>query len=222
MSSRRDVSRLQTASPLLCSPSCDVTRQADAARNPSSKPAPTPRSLMTAPNRAWFEAAGRNDAWTPAVRLPLSEMGRDERQLMHSYSVTKGAQSPSERPSSCRARQASLFSLRPCGERSIEAWCADCAPDGRRCTGLPKVRHKKVRRATPQCEILHSITASSSNLRRPTWQKVIGSPRNQKKRRSRQLRQRQAKRPQDGSRPSILTKRNSDAIRTLASDELLS
>jgi hypothetical protein len=45
--------------------------------------------------------------------------------------------------------------------------------------------------------------------------KAIENPRSRKKRRSRQLLQRQAKRPQDGSRASVPAKRNSDAAATV-------
>jgi hypothetical protein len=47
---------------------------------------------MTAPTGVASSAVSQNEARAPGVRPPMSEMRRDELQLMHSYSVTKGAQ----------------------------------------------------------------------------------------------------------------------------------
>jgi hypothetical protein len=69
----------------------------------------------------------------------------------------------------------------------------------------------KLRDATLPASAFVSVSPSSS--RRSTWLKVsreaIGKPRNPRKRRSRSLPPRQAKRPQHGSRTSVPAKRNS-------------
>ena len=123
--------------------------------------------------------------------------GQDEVQLMHSYSAAKGAHSWK---SLHVARINFLTQALDLPRKSIGS---------RRAAGH---------------QISHSITALSSTLGRSAWPKAskraIGSPRNPKKRRSRQLLRRRAKRPRDGNHPSVPAKRNSDATATSASEGL--
>lgn len=88
---------------------------------------------------------------------------------------------------------------------------------GLHCIGKPtwpmrSTARLNVRRTT-QCEIPRSIAASSSNSGRSAWprasKRATGNPRNPKRRRSRRLPRRRAKRPQDGNRASVLARRNS-------------
>jgi hypothetical protein len=76
----------------------------------SAKLAPTPGAVMTAPTEVGSSAVSQNEARAPAVTPPMSEMRRDELQLMHSYSVAKGAQCSNAGPYG-PARRTSLFKL---------------------------------------------------------------------------------------------------------------